>query len=62
MDERVWTVAAIFPYLYFGKKSHSWSKTECRSDVLLKRPNRCKLEQFEASRHRGRSGRKGLVV
>jgi hypothetical protein len=45
----VWTVAAIFPYLCYGKKSHSWSNTECRPDMLLKRLNRCKLEQFEAS-------------
>jgi hypothetical protein len=42
MDERVRTgihivrtVAAIFPYLCFGKKSHSWSNIECRPDVLL---------------------------
>jgi hypothetical protein len=69
MDERVQTgmynvrmVAAIFPYLCFGKKSHSWSNTECRPDVLLKRPGGCKLEQFEASRHRGRSRRKVFVV
>jgi hypothetical protein len=26
--------------------------------VLLKRPDGCKLEQFEASRHRGRSEQK----
>jgi len=45
-----------------GKKSWSLSNTESRSDVLLKRPDRCKLEQFEASRHKGRSGRKVLVV
>jgi hypothetical protein len=69
MVERVWTgihivwmAATIFPYLCFGKKSHSWSKSECRPDVLLKRPDGCKLEQFEASRHRGRSGWKVLVV
>lgn len=69
MDERgrtgihiVRTVAAIFPYLCFGRKSHSWSNTECRPDVLLKRPDGWKLEQFEASRHRGRSGRKVPVV
>jgi len=69
MDERgrtgihiVRTAAAIFPYLCFGRKSHSWSNTECLSDVLLKRPDGCKLEQFEASRHRGRSGRKVPVV
>jgi hypothetical protein len=30
--------------------------------VLLKRPNGCKLEQFEASRHRGRSGQKVLFI
>jgi hypothetical protein len=42
MDERVrtgihivWTVAAIFPYLCFGKKSHNLSNTECHPDVLL---------------------------
>jgi len=46
----------------FGKKSHNWSNTECRPDVLLKHPEGCKLEQFEASRHKGRSGRKVLVV
>jgi hypothetical protein len=69
MDERVWMgihivqmVAAIFSYLCFGRKSHSWSNIECRPDVLLKRPDGCKLEQFEASWHRGRSGRKVLVV
>jgi hypothetical protein len=58
----VQTVAANFPYQCFGKKSCSWSNTECRPDVLLKRPDECKLEQFEASRHRGRSGRKVFVV
>jgi hypothetical protein len=56
------TVAAIFPYLCFGRKSHSWSNTECRPDVLLKRLDGCKLEQFEASRHKGRSGRNVPVV
>jgi len=30
--------------------------------VLLRHPDGCNLEQFEASRHRGRSGRKVLVV
>jgi hypothetical protein len=30
--------------------------------VLLRHPDRCKLEQFEASRHRGRSGQKVLVL
>jgi hypothetical protein len=69
MDERVRTgihivrtVAIIFPYMWFGKKSPSWSNTERWPDVLLKRPDGCKLEQFEASRHRGRSGRKVIVV
>jgi hypothetical protein len=69
MDERVrtgihivWTIAAVFPYLCFGKKYHSWLNTECRPDVLLKHPDGCKLEKFEASRHRGRSGRKVLIV
>jgi hypothetical protein len=69
MDERirtrfhiVRTVAVVFPYMCFGKKSHSWSNTEWRPDMLLKRPDRCKLEQFEASQHIGRSGRKVLVI
>jgi hypothetical protein len=69
MDERVQTgihivrmIAAIFPYLCFGNKSHCWSNTECRPDVLVKHSDGCKLEQFEASWHRGRSGRKVLVV
>jgi hypothetical protein len=69
MDERIRTrihivqmVAAVFPYLYFRKKSDSWSNTKWRSDVLLKRPDGCKLEQFEASGHRGRFGHKVLVV
>jgi hypothetical protein len=39
-----------------------WSNTECRPDVVLKRPDGFKLEQFETSRHRGRSGWKVLVV
>lgn len=69
MDERIQIgihivrmVAAVFPYLCFGKKSHSWSNTKWRPDVLLKRPNGCKLEQFEAFRHRGRFGLKVLIV
>jgi hypothetical protein len=61
MDEYVRTVAAVFQYLCFGKKSHRWSNTEWHLDVLLKRPEGCKLEQFESSQHRGRSGRKVLV-
>jgi hypothetical protein len=40
----------------------TWSNTESRSNVLLKRPDRCKLEQFETSRHKGRFGREVLVV
>jgi hypothetical protein len=35
----------------FKKKSYSWLNTECRPDVLLKRPDGCKLEQFKVSRH-----------
>jgi hypothetical protein len=50
----VQTIVVIFPYLCFGRKSHSWSNTEWRLDMLLKRLDGCKLEQFEASRHRGR--------
>jgi hypothetical protein len=41
------TVAAIFPYLCFGKKSHSWSNTECRPDVLLKSHSSSKLLDTE---------------
>jgi hypothetical protein len=69
MDERVRTgihivrmVATVFPYMCFGKKSHYWSNTEWRPDMLLKLPDGCKPEEFEACRHRGRSGRKVLVV
>jgi len=59
----VWTVAKIFPYLCFGRKSHnSWSNPECSPDVLLKRLEGCKLEQFKASRHKGRSRRKVLIA
>jgi hypothetical protein len=56
------TIAVIFPYPCFGKKSNSLSNTECRPDVLLKHSDGCKLEQFEASRHRGRSGSKVFIV
>jgi hypothetical protein len=38
------------------------SNTESCPDGLLKRLDRCKLEQFETSRHRERSERKVLVV
>jgi hypothetical protein len=57
MDERlrtgfhiVRTVAAIFPYLCFERNPEAWSNIESR-------PDGCKLEQFEASQHRGRTGR-----
>jgi len=56
------TVAAVFPYLCFGKKSFNLSNTKRYPAVLLRRPDRCKLEQFEGSRHRGRSGWKVLVI
>jgi hypothetical protein len=56
------TVAAVFPYLCFGKKSHSWLNTERCPDVLLRRPDGWNLEQFEASRHRRRSGWKVLAI
>jgi len=32
------------------RNPEAWSNTECRPDGLLKRPDGCKLEQFEASR------------
>jgi len=41
------TFAVIFLYLCFGKKSHSWSNIECRQDVLLKRPNKCKWSSLK---------------
>jgi hypothetical protein len=44
------------------RNPEAWSNTESRPDVLLKRPYGCKLEQFETSRHRGRSGGEVLVV
>jgi len=50
------------PITVFWKEIRSLSNTESRPNVLLKRPDGCKLEQFEASRHSGRSGRKVLVV
>jgi hypothetical protein len=50
------TVAAIFPYLCLERNPKAlvehWGK----------RPHGCKQEQFEASRHKGRSGRKVLIV
>jgi hypothetical protein len=56
------TVETIFPCLCFEKKSHNWSNTEWRPDVLLKRLNGCNLEQFETSRHWWASGRKVIVI
>jgi hypothetical protein len=44
------------------RNPEAWSNTESRPDVLLKRPDECKLEQFETSRHRGRSEQKVLIV
>jgi len=38
------------------------SNTEGRPTMLLRRPNRCNLDQFETSGHRGRPGRKVLVI
>jgi hypothetical protein len=49
MDKRVRTVAAI-------------SNTKGRSDMLLRRLDGCKLEQFKNSRHMGRFGPEVLVV
>jgi hypothetical protein len=50
------------PAMFFSSSTCQASKnTGWFLDVLLKRPDGCKLEQFEASRHRGRSGRKVLV-
>jgi hypothetical protein len=48
MDVLFRMVAAVFSCLYFGKKSHSWSKTEWRPNVLLKCLDGCKLEQFQS--------------
>jgi hypothetical protein len=44
------------------RNPEAWSNTESRLNVLLKRLDRCKLEQFETSRHMGRSGREVLIV
>jgi len=51
-------VVAVFPYLCFGKKYFNLSNIERRPDVFLRILDRCKLEQFEGPRHRGRSERK----
>jgi len=58
----IWTVVAVFPYLCFGKKSFDLLNTERRPAMLLRRPNGCNLEQFEASRHKGRFGQKVLII
>jgi len=42
------------------RNPEAWSNTETRPDVLLKRSDGCKLEQFETSQHRRRSGREVL--
>jgi hypothetical protein len=57
-----WLVATVFQYLCFGKKSFNLSNTERRPDMLLRCSDGCNREQFEASRHRGTSGRKVLVI
>jgi hypothetical protein len=68
MDERVQTgyqvvrtVAAIFSYLCLERNLEAWSNTEDRPDGMLNCLDGCKLEQFEASRHRGRSGRESTT-
>jgi len=53
----VWTAAAISPYMCLERNPKAWSKSESRLDGLLNHPNECMLEEFEASWHRGRSGR-----
>jgi hypothetical protein len=40
----------------------AWSNIESRSEGLMNRPDGCKLEQFEASRHRGRSKRESCYL
>jgi hypothetical protein len=52
------TVVAVFPYLCLERKSLYLLSTEGRLDVLLRHPNRCNREQFEASGHRWESGQK----
>jgi hypothetical protein len=42
-------VAAVFPYLCFGKKSFDLTNTERRLAVLLRRSDGCNQEQFEGS-------------
>jgi hypothetical protein len=56
------TIVAFFPYLCLAKKSFNLLNTKRRLDMLLRSPDGCKLEQFEGSWQRGRSGWKVLVV
>jgi len=51
----VQTVPTVFPYLCIGKKTFYLSNTKRRSDVLLRHPDRCNREQFDASGRRGMS-------
>jgi hypothetical protein len=55
-------VAAVFLYLCLEMKSFYLSNTERHPDVLLRRPNGCNLEQFEASGYKWKLGRKDLIV
>jgi len=55
-------VVAVFPYLCLERKFFYLSNTERRPDVLLRRPNGCNLERFEAFGHKWESGRKFFVV
>jgi hypothetical protein len=48
--------------MYFGKKSFNLLNIERRPNVLLRSLDEYKPEQFKGSRHRGRFGRKVLVV
>jgi hypothetical protein len=42
--------AAVFPYLCLRRKSDCFSNIDERMDMLLRRPDRCNLEQFETFR------------
>jgi hypothetical protein len=58
MDERARKGGSNLPISVFWKEILKlWSNTKCHPDGLLNRSDGCKLEQFESSRHRGRSGR-----
>jgi len=52
----IWMGAAVFTYLCSSKKSFNLSNTKRCLDVMLRSLDGCKLEQFEGSRHRVRSG------